>query len=104
MARRGKFACNLNVLWNYHIPNFIDNMRHHNPHIHVKFQDNEAIISIANGELLEGEIPRSKMRLVLPWIEIHRDELTADWQLAKAFTEAPSAGEAARTSGVIGKS
>ena len=48
----------------------------------MKYQDDEAVISIPDGEILEGEIPRNKMKLVLAWIEIHRDELVADWDLA----------------------
>ncbi|MFA4830145.1 MAG: DUF4160 domain-containing protein [Thermodesulfovibrionales bacterium] len=31
---------------------------------------------------LEGDLPRPKMKLVEAWVEIHRDELLADWQLA----------------------
>lgn len=61
---------------------FIDNRKHKHPHIHAKYQNNEAVISIPNGELLEGKLPPAKMRLVLAWIEIHKDELMADWDLA----------------------
>ena len=61
---------------------FIDNRKHKRPHIHVKYQDSEAVISIPNGKLLDGELPPAKMRLVLAWIEIHKDELMADWDLA----------------------
>jgi hypothetical protein len=61
---------------------FLDNLRHHQPHIHVRYQNSEAVISIPDGELLEGEIPSSKMKLVLAWIEIHQEDLMADWQLA----------------------
>ena len=61
---------------------FIDRKRHKRPHIHVKYQDDEAVISIPDGELLEGAVPPGKMRLVLAWVEIHRDEILADWQLA----------------------
>jgi len=60
---------------------FIDNKKHKQAHIHVKYQDDEAVISIPNGELLDGELPSAKMRLVLAWIEIHKDELMADWDL-----------------------
>lgn len=52
------------------------------PHIHVKYQENEAVISIPGGEILEGEIPSNKIKLVGTWIEIHKDELMADWELA----------------------
>jgi hypothetical protein len=61
---------------------FVDNKRHNLPHIHVKFQDQEAVLSILDGELLEGSLPPGKMRLVSAWMEIHRDELMADWELA----------------------
>lgn len=59
-----------------------DNRRHHRPHIRVKYQDDEAVVAIPEGELLEGTLPPGKIRLVLAWIEIHRDELMADWELA----------------------
>jgi len=61
---------------------FMDNQRHHQPHVHAKYQDDEAVISIPEGDLLEGSLPTGKMRLVLAWIELHRDELMADWNLA----------------------
>lgn len=61
---------------------FMDNRRHKRPHLHVKYQEDEAVISLPEGELLEGSIPPAKMKLLLAWIEIHRDELMADWELA----------------------
>jgi len=61
---------------------FVDNKRHHMPHIHVRYQDEEAVVSIPEGNLLEGQIPSGKMRLVLAWMEIHKDELIANWNLA----------------------
>jgi hypothetical protein len=39
-------------------------------------------VSIPDGEVLEGSIPSSKMKLLQAWIELHKDELVADWQLA----------------------
>ena len=32
--------------------------------------------------MLAGSLPAGKVRLVQAWIEIHREELLADWQLA----------------------
>ena len=61
---------------------FVDNKQHNRPHIHVRFQEDEAVLSIPDGELLEGGLPPAKMRLALAWIEIHKDELIADWELA----------------------
>ena len=61
---------------------FNDNKQHKQPHIHVKYQGDEVIIAIPDGDVLEGSIPKAKMKLVEAWIEIHKDELMADWQLA----------------------
>ncbi len=60
----------------------MDNKRHHMPHIHVTYQEQEAVVSIPEGKLLEGSLPANKMKLLLAWVEIHRDELMADWELA----------------------
>jgi hypothetical protein len=61
---------------------FQDNKRHHRPHVHAKYQSDEAVIAIPEGEILEGTLPPGKMKMVLAWIEIHRDDLLADWELA----------------------
>jgi hypothetical protein len=61
---------------------FMDSRRHKLPHIHVKYQEHEAVLVIPDGALLEGSLPGSKMKLVQAWIEIHRDDLMADWDLA----------------------
>ncbi len=61
---------------------FFDRQRHHAPHIRIKYQEQEAVLSIPEGELLEGKLKANRMKLVQAWIEIHRDELMADWELA----------------------
>ena len=61
---------------------YFDDKQHHLPHIHVKYQDKEAVLCLPDGTLVEGGLPPNKMRLVHAWIEIHRDELMADWELA----------------------
>ena len=61
---------------------YLDNRQHKLPHIHVKYQDEEAVISIIDGTLIEGSLKINKMKLVQAWIEIHNDELIADWDLA----------------------
>ena len=52
------------------------------PHIHAKYAEFEASIGIGDGEVLAGELPRKQLRLVQAWIELRRDELIADWELA----------------------
>jgi hypothetical protein len=61
---------------------FQDDSRHHIPHIHAKYQDEEAVFSILDGTLIDGKIPPKKENLVRAWITIHEDELLANWNLA----------------------
>lgn len=61
---------------------FFDDERHNLPHLHAKYQGQEAAFSILDGSILAGDIPQSKRRLVQAWIEIHRDSLLANWELA----------------------
>jgi len=61
---------------------FYDNKKHACPHIHAEYGEHVASIAIVDGEVLSGSLPLSKMKLVQAWIEIHNDELLADWDLA----------------------
>lgn len=61
---------------------FKDNKQHNKPHIHVRYQEDEVIVAIPDGEVLEGSIPSNKMKLLQAWIELHKDDLVADWELA----------------------
>ncbi|MFT5143789.1 MAG: hypothetical protein ACI80V_003565 [Rhodothermales bacterium] len=61
---------------------FVDYRRHHLPHIHARYQNEEAVVSIPEGALLEGSLPRAKLKLLNAWVELHREELEANWTLA----------------------
>jgi hypothetical protein len=61
---------------------YLDNKKHHNPHVHLKYQEHEAVVSIPDGNVLEGGLPANKMKLVQAWIEIHKEDLMANWELA----------------------
>jgi len=61
---------------------YFDNQQHQFPHFHVEFSGQKAVISIPDGEILAGGLPTNEMKLVQAWIEIHRDDLLADWNLA----------------------
>jgi hypothetical protein len=37
---------------------------------------------LPDGEIMEGSIPNNKMKLVEAWIEIHKEDLLANWELA----------------------
>ncbi len=60
----------------------LGNKKHTIPHIHAKYAEFEASINIEDGEILAGKLPRKQLRLVQAWIELHKDELFADWEIA----------------------
>ncbi|MDP1982087.1 MAG: DUF4160 domain-containing protein [Sulfuritalea sp.] len=61
---------------------FRDTGRHHLPHIHARYQGQAVALAVADGSVLEGELPARQLRMVQVWMDIHRDELLADWELA----------------------
>jgi hypothetical protein len=61
---------------------YFDTRQHHLPHVHVKYQEQEAVISLPDGDVLEGQVKLNKLKLVQAWVQIHKDELMADWELA----------------------
>ena len=63
---------------------FYDDKRHSCPHIHAEYGEHQASIAIEDGSVLAGSLPSNKMKLVQAWVEIHREDLLADWKLAIA--------------------
>ena len=61
---------------------FFDSKEHKAPHIHARYQNEEVVLGIPDGVVLAGKLNSAKLKLVQAWIEIHKDELMADWQLA----------------------
>ncbi len=61
---------------------YVDDKQHHLPHIHAKYQADSASLAIESGEVLAGRLRPRQIRLVQAWIEIHREDLLADWELA----------------------
>ncbi|MBR2836052.1 MAG: DUF4160 domain-containing protein [Coriobacteriales bacterium] len=58
-----------------------DDGKHHKPHIHVLYGDDEAQIGL-DGEILSGKLPTNKYKLVAAWLVLHEDELYAAWNNA----------------------
>ncbi len=61
---------------------FMDTKQHNLPHIHVEYQGQQAVFSIPDGKLLEGSLPAKKIRQVQVWMDLHEEELIANWSLA----------------------
>jgi len=54
--------------------------KHHLPHFHAEYQGYEVVMSF-DGEIIEGSLPKSKLKLVSAWAEIHQEDLIANWKL-----------------------
>ena len=59
--------------------NFSD---HNPPHFHVWYGDYKVTISIKDG-IVKGEMPGRALRLILEWLDLHRDELMENWMRAQ---------------------
>ncbi|MGN1296936.1 MAG: DUF4160 domain-containing protein [Clostridia bacterium] len=59
---------------------FNEDGKHHEKHIHVRYNEQEAVYDL-NGKILEGQIPYKKKKLVEAWISIHQEELESLWVL-----------------------
>lgn len=55
---------------------------HNPPHIHVEYQDYDAVIDINDG-IVKGEMPRRALKLVYEWLDMYSEELREDWELAQ---------------------
>ena len=61
---------------------FLDD--HLPPHLHALFAGQEAKLSIANGEVLSGKLPRSKFKTVQTWTAANREEVAYIWREIRA--------------------
>lgn len=59
-----------------------DENQHHVPHIHARYQGEEAVFGIPSGEVLDGTLPGRTARQVKAWIALNEEALTERWQLA----------------------
>ena len=62
---------------------FNDTEQHYLEHIHVQYNDYDAVYSIKNITLLEGKLPPKQHKLVIAWMEIHKEELAALWKVSQ---------------------
>ena len=55
---------------------------HNPPHFHVRYGEFEAIITIRDG-VVKGEMPGRALKMILEWLEMHREELLSNWEKAQ---------------------
>lgn len=54
--------------------------KHNIPHIHAEYSGDEIVVAL-DGTVLEGSFPKNKLKLLDAWMEIHREDLEANWKL-----------------------
>lgn len=60
-------------------------LRHH--YFDVFRDQRKTSLAIDDAALLAGELPPKQLRMVQVWVDLHREELLADWELAKEGVE-----------------
>jgi hypothetical protein len=55
---------------------------HSPPHFHAEYQGREGVFSVADGKLLEGDLPRKAVSIISDWAKDHKSELLMNWDLA----------------------
>ena len=59
------------------------NFQDHAPaHFHAWYGDYKITVSIIDG-VVKGEMPGRALRMVLEWLDLHRDELLENWKRAQ---------------------
>lgn len=59
--------------------NFTD---HAPAHFHAHYNEYEIIVSIKDG-VVKGEMPARALRMILDWLDRHREELMDNWDRAQ---------------------
>jgi hypothetical protein len=54
---------------------------HAPPHFHALYAEHEALIDIRALKVMEGQLPRRALALVMEWAEAHQNELMEAWDL-----------------------
>ena len=62
---------------------------HKPPHLHAVYAEYEALMDF-NGKIIEGKLPKKKRKLVEAWIILHKEELEANWRLAREHNQITS--------------
>jgi len=52
----------------------------------IWYGDFKALITIQDG-IVKGEMPKRALSMIFDWLDIHKEELLLDWELAKKGEE-----------------
>ncbi|MEQ8905179.1 DUF4160 domain-containing protein [Ekhidna sp.] len=59
---------------------------HNPPHFHFTYGEYKGIMYINDG-VVEGKVPTKIVKKVATWLELHKEELLADWELSQKGEE-----------------
>jgi hypothetical protein len=68
----------ISVFYGIVIQMFFDD--HNPPHFHARYGRAKALVRIADGEIMSGELPPTAARLVREWALARRPELEENWR------------------------
>jgi len=56
---------------------------HPPPHFHAVYGNSEAQVGISPIAILESDLPRRAISMVVEWATLHQSELMANWQMLR---------------------
>jgi len=56
---------------------------HPTPHFHAVYGECQVTVDIETG-VVHGDFSKRALGLILEWLDLHKDELLQDWDLAQA--------------------
>ncbi len=72
------------IAWFYGIAIQMFYNDHDPPHLHARYGRARALIRLSDRAIIAGELPPTALRLVREWMSAHSDELSENWQRARA--------------------
>lgn len=54
--------------------------KHNSPHVHAEYQGFEVSIDF-DGNVLAGTFAKKQLKVLQAWMEVHKDELEANWKV-----------------------
>ena len=56
---------------------------HAPPHFHAVYGEYQITVDVETG-VVHGDFPKRSMRLVLEWLDLHKNEILEDWDLVRS--------------------
>ncbi len=61
---------------------FMNYNDHSPPHLHARYGEDEAIVTL-RGQSLTGDLPPRALRLLREWMDLHEEALLENWRRAR---------------------